>query len=66
MVLLKIRTDKYDAIKHPFFRDRILTNEHLLKIYKEGKITKEDVAKVLGTSNDYVDFILDKYYLSDK
>jgi len=62
VIMLRIRTDAWEAQKHSFFRDRILTNDHLLKMYKEGKILKEDVAKVLGVSDDYVDFILEKFY----
>ena len=54
MTLLKIRTDQYDAEKHPFFEDRILCNEHLMKLYAEKTITAEDVAKVLESSVDYV------------
>lgn len=60
MILLKIRTDKWDAAKHPFFKDRILTNEHLLTMYKAGKIDKEDVSKVLECSTDYIEWIIDK------
>jgi len=48
MVLLKIRTDKYDAIKHPFFfKDKVLSNAHLWDLYKNKKITLLDVCKVL-------------------
>lgn len=61
MVLLKIRTDKYDAQKHPFFKDRILYNEHLLKLLSQDKITKDDVAKILETSSYYVDWLLSKF-----
>ncbi len=60
MILLKIRTDKWDAVKHPFFKDRILTNKHLMHLYQTGKLTKEDVAKVLESSTDYIDWIIDK------
>jgi len=63
MVLLKIRTDKYDVGKHPFFKDKILYNEHLFKCYKEGKITKTDVARILEVSEDYIDWILSKVNL---
>jgi len=61
MVLLKIRTDKYDVSKHPFFRDRILGNVHMIKLYKENKISKEDCAKILGVSNDYIDWLIEKW-----
>ena len=47
MLLLKIKTEGYDAIKHPFFKDNVLCNEQLWILYKEGKITKLDIAKVL-------------------
>jgi hypothetical protein len=31
-------------------------------LYRENRITKEDVAKVLDTSTDYVDWLLDKIF----
>ena len=62
VIMLKIRTDKWDAEKHPFFRDSILTNEHLIQLYKEKKITKEDVGKILGSSIFFVDWLIDKWY----
>jgi DNA-directed RNA polymerase subunit RPC12/RpoP len=62
MVLLKIRTDAWEALKHPFFKDRILANPYLMELYKEGKITKHDVARVLGTSLDYIDWLVKKVY----
>lgn len=61
MVMFHIRTDKYDIKKHPFFKDSILTNEHLIKLYKDGKLTKEDVAKVLNVSPDYVKWLVDRW-----
>ena len=61
MCLLKIKTDKYESMKHPFFRDRILGNIHLVKLYKEGTITKSDVAEILGTSEDYTDWLVEKW-----
>jgi len=62
MVLLKIRTEAWEAQKHPFFKDSILTSEHLIKLYKDKKITKEDVSKILGCGVFYVDWLLDKWY----
>jgi len=55
--MLKIRTEAWEALKHPFFKDRILANKHLWKCYKEGKITKEDVAEILGCSPDYIEWL---------
>ena len=60
MVLLKIRTDAWEEQKHPFFKDRVLANEHLLKMYKEGKISQKDVALVLECSTDYIDWMIKK------
>ena len=33
---LKLRVDKYEVAKHPFFKGRFLTNKKLLKLYKEA------------------------------
>jgi len=63
MIMLKIRTKAWEALKHPFFKDKLLANEHLIKLYQESKITKEDVAKVLGCSPDYVLWIIEKLNL---
>ena len=62
MILLKIRTDIWESQKHPFFKDKILANTHLMEMYKTGKISKHDVAKVLGTSIDYVAWLVKKVY----
>ena len=62
MVILKIRTKAWEALKHPFFKDRILANVHLWKLFKEGKITRDDIAKVLGCSSDYINWLEEKIY----
>jgi len=62
MILLRIRTDIWEAQKHPFFKDRILTNKHLMKLYIEKKLTADDVAAVLECSPDYVqNWLIDKW-----
>lgn len=61
-IMLKIRMKEWEAMKHPFFKGRYLANEHLWKIWREGKVSKEDIAKILDVSPDYVDFIEDKLY----
>jgi len=59
MILWMFRTDKWDAKKHPFFNDeRILTNPILLGWLKDGKITKEELAKFLDVSVNYIDWII--------
>lgn len=65
MTLLKIRMDAWEAQKHPFFKDRIICSKHLIHMYKEGKITKEDVAKVLEVSTDYIDWVISKINLEN-
>jgi len=62
IVLLKIRTEAWEVLKHPFFKDKILANKHLWKCYKEGKITREDIAEILGCSPDYVTWLETKIY----
>lgn len=62
MVLLKIRTIAWEALQHPFFKDRILANKHLWKLCREGTITPDDIAKILGCSSDYVTWLEDKIY----
>jgi len=61
MILLNLRTDAWETKKHPFFKDKIYYNEHLLRLYLAKKITKQDVAKVLGTSDFYADWLLKKW-----
>lgn len=63
--LLKIRTDKYETIKHPYFKDRILFNEKLVNLYLQKKITRKEVAEVLGCSEDYVGWMCEKAGLVD-
>ena len=60
MILLKIRTDAWEAQKHPFFKDRMLYNHHLIKLYLEKKLTKEDLTKILECSEDYIDWLIEK------
>ncbi len=60
MMLLKIRIDIWEAQKHPFFRDKMLFNRHLTKMYLRTQITKEDYAATLEFSPDYVDWLLEK------
>lgn len=62
MMMLKIRTDVWESQKHPFFKDRILTNARLIDLYRKNKISKKDVADVLETSEDYVDWLIKKWY----
>ena len=59
---LMIRTDKYEEKKFPFFQDKILCNKKLHVIYKEGRITKEEYAEILGVSEDFPDWLDEKWF----
>jgi DNA-directed RNA polymerase subunit RPC12/RpoP len=47
MIMLKIRTEAWETLKHPFFKDKILCNEHAWELYKNKTITSLDLAKIL-------------------
>lgn len=59
---LKRRTEHFKEFTSPFAEDKVLNNRPLFALYKSGKLTKEDVAAVLGTSPDYVDWLDEKVY----
>lgn len=59
---LKRKTENFEPHVSPFFEDKILVNRPLMKLYHESKITKQDVANVLGTPIDYVDWIEKKFF----
>ena len=60
LVLLKMRTDMWEAQKHPYFIDRFLGNKNLFKLIEQGRLTRKEVADILETSQDYVDWIITK------
>lgn len=62
-ILLKIRTDAWEARKHPFFKDRILYNEHLLRLYLAGIISAEDIGLIFGITKepDYINWLIEKW-----
>ena len=64
MIMLKIRTKYWEAQKHPFFRDRVLGNPTLIKLYQAGILTKEHVSTILESATDYVDWLIDKWNLT--
>jgi DNA-directed RNA polymerase subunit RPC12/RpoP len=61
MVLLKIRTDVWEASRHPFFKDKVLYNKHLLDLFLRNVVTKDDISKILECSPDYIDWLLNKW-----
>lgn len=65
-ILFKIRTEGWELAKHPFFKDRILGNEHIIHLYTNGVLNKEDVAKIFEVSKDYVDWLIEKWNVKPK
>lgn len=65
VTMLKIRMDKWISQKHPFFKDRFLANKHLMQLYLQKKLNKEDIAKVLESSPDYIDWLIEKLWMTD-
>jgi hypothetical protein len=62
---LYMKSDIWESKKHPFFVDRILGNKALVDCYlKNRPITKEDLANIFETSNDYVDWLIKKWKLT--
>ena len=63
-IMLLIKTDAWEALKHPFFKDKMLFNKEAWKLYKSGKITKLELAKILQgeeiTSEDYITWLESK------
>ena len=60
--VLMITTKGYDTVITPFFEDRVIRNRPLFKLYKDGVVTKEEAAGVLGVSPQYIDWLEVKYY----
>ena len=64
MVLLYMKPDAWDTMKHPFFESKVLGNKELWDAYKSGKpLTKEKVAKILGTSEKFIDWLEQHIYM---
>lgn len=59
---IKRRMEHFEEFVSPFLESKILNNDPLFKLYKQGKITKDDVANVLGVSPKYVDWLDKKVY----
>jgi len=65
MTMLKIRMDKWLTQQHPFFKDRFLANKHLMRLYLTDKLTKDDIAKILDSSPDYIDWLVETLWMTD-
>ena len=65
MIFLMFKVKDYEAKKHPFFKGKFLTCDYIWKLYKEGKLTKEDLANIYQTSLDYIDWLESHIYNKD-
>jgi len=63
MVLLYMKSEYWETMKHPFFESKVLANKKLWELYKQNKITKKEVAEVLGCSEKHIDWLENKIYL---
>lgn len=63
MIHSKVRMNEKNFIitEHPFFDGKFLSNKYLLKLYKEKKLTKDDIAQLIKIPVDYVNKLLKKY-----
>ena len=60
-IMLKIKTDAWEALKHPWFKDRILGNKRIVELFVQNIITKEDVAKIFDVSEDYASWLVARW-----
>ena len=61
MILLKIRTEQWEAQKHPYFQDRVLGSPVLVKLVQEHKLSELDLSELLGTSVEYIQWLISKW-----
>lgn len=60
-ILLRMRTDAWEAQQHPWFRDNVIYNKHLFaNLDKTVTIDRQFIAQVLEVSPDYIDWVVDK------
>jgi hypothetical protein len=60
ILLLRRRVANFDVMVHPQFSGRWYFNQHAIQMVKDGRMTREDYAKIFSTSVDYVQWCLDK------
>jgi hypothetical protein len=60
ILLLRRRVANFDVMVHPHFSGRWYFNQHAIQMVKDGRMTREDYAKIFSTSVYYVQWCLDK------
>lgn len=56
-----LRTELYTPEKLSWFKNTLLYNDDLLKLYHEKRVNEEEVAKILGCSTFYVPVVYELY-----
>jgi len=62
MILLYMKQEYWETMKHPFFESKVLGNKKLWQLLKEKILTKKQVAEVLGCSEKHIDWLEQKIY----
>lgn len=60
---LLMKIDGLEPAKATFFKGTTLYNIKLMELYHYKKLTKKEVAEILGVHTNYVDFIYENIYL---
>jgi hypothetical protein len=58
-----MKVDDLEPAKATFFRGTTLFNFPLLTLYHEKRITKAEVATILGVHENYITYIYENLYL---
>jgi hypothetical protein len=66
MILLYMKSEYWETMKHPFFESKVLGNKKLWELYKTNKLTLKEIAEVLGCSEKYIAWLENKIYLRKK
>jgi DNA-directed RNA polymerase subunit RPC12/RpoP len=61
-IMLKIKTDAWEAQKHPMFKDNTLYNKKLVELFIAGRLTAKEVAEILEVSDYYVTWLVEKWH----
>lgn len=67
LALLVKKVSDFETCDFKMFKGTWLYNEHMFKLYDEGKLTFEDIGKFFGLQSiDYIKKIYEKIYLPEK
>lgn len=65
-ILWKRRVESWEQLKHPYLKDSMLINEHLLKLVGQGTISPKDYVTAMGTSEDFFYWLVPKLSAEDR